>query len=85
MLEAAGIVPSGQQLQQRERRANTQALYTQRKFNLFREENEGFSKLIVDLNRDRNGVPMDAACADQIVEEVIALIGMYPFSSCLHL
>lgn len=26
--------------------------YKQRKFNLFREESEGFSKLIVELNQD---------------------------------
>jgi THO complex subunit 2 len=32
-------------------KAITQSLYEQQKFNLLREENEGFAKLIVELNQ----------------------------------
>lgn len=32
-------------------RINTKALYTQQKYNLFREESEGYSKLITELVR----------------------------------
>ena len=37
--------------QQRKVKAITQSLYEQQKFNLLREENEGFAKLIVELNQ----------------------------------
>lgn len=45
--------------------------YKQRKFNLFREESEGYSKLIVELNQERP----DSEVASTL-EIVKSLIGM---------
>lgn len=45
--------------------------YKQRKFNLFREESEGYSKLIVELNQER-----PASEVASILEIVKSLIGM---------
>ena len=45
---------------------NTTAYYEQQKFNLLREENEGFSKLIVELNQVNIG-----DCNIEIVKENI--------------
>lgn len=47
--------------------------YKQRKFNLFREESEGYSKLIVELNQERPGNEVASA-----LEIVKSLIGMNP-------
>lgn len=44
--------------------------YKQRKFNLFREESEGYSKLIVELNQER---PENEVAS--ILEIVKSLIG----------
>lgn len=44
--------------------------YKQRKFNLFREESEGYSKLIVELNQDRPAIEPTS-----ILEIVKSLIG----------
>lgn len=43
--------------------------YKQRKFNLFREESEGYSKLIVELNQDGLNNDID------ILEVIKSLIG----------
>ena len=44
--------------------------YKQRKFNLFREESEGYSKLVVELNQER---PENEVAS--ILEIVKSLIG----------
>lgn len=46
--------------------------YKQRKFNLFREESEGYSKLIVELNQER---PENEVAS--ILEIVKSLIGTF--------
>lgn len=43
--------------------------YKQRKFNLFREESEGYSKLIVELNQERPG--NEVASTLEIVKSLI--------------
>lgn len=50
LLFAAGLMEQ-KQFSQRRSRAITQLLYEQQKFNLLREENEGFAKLAVELNQ----------------------------------
>lgn len=47
--------------------------YKQRKFNLFREESEGYSKLIVELNQERPGNEVAST-----LEIVKSLIGTNP-------
>lgn len=47
--------------------------YKQRRFNLFREESEGYAKLITELNQDMN----DAITVDSILELVKSLIGCF--------
>jgi THO complex subunit 2 len=43
---------------------------TQEKYNLFREESEGYSKLITELNK-----PFDTSTTDRIIANIRALIG----------
>jgi hypothetical protein len=50
--------------------------YKQRKFNLFREESEGYAKLITELNQEVSGNVTPA----NILEVIKSLIGK--FSSC---
>lgn len=46
------------------------ASYKQRKFNLFREESEGYAKLTVELNQDQSqGTP------EQMLEIIKSIIG----------
>ena len=51
LLEAAGIVVSAAMWHRKGIRVNTKAVYTQQKFNLLREEGEGYAKLLAALNR----------------------------------
>lgn len=46
--------------------------YKQRKFNLFREESEGYSKLIVELNQERP--ESEVASTLEIVKSLIGMI-----------
>lgn len=48
-LEKAGIIASAQQFNTRSVRYTTQLFYKQQKYNLLREESEGYSKLIIEL------------------------------------
>lgn len=45
--------------------------YKQRKFNLYREESEGYAKLIVELNQEIN----DTITPKNILEVIKSLIG----------
>lgn len=47
--------------------------YKQRKFNLFREESEGYAKLIVELNQDVN----EETDWKTVLEIIQSLIGMH--------
>ena len=47
--------------------------YKQQKFNLFREENEGYSKLMAELGHERR---LDVA-APAMLENIKSLIGMW--------
>jgi THO complex subunit 2 len=48
-LEEAGFIPSSVGWKKKEVRVNTRLFYTQQKFNLLREESEGYAKLITAL------------------------------------
>lgn len=49
VLEKAGVAANAEVLARKAVRCRTARFYTQRKFNLFREESEGFAKLLVAL------------------------------------
>ncbi|KTW25881.1 hypothetical protein T552_03155 [Pneumocystis carinii B80] len=68
-------------------RINTSLLYKQTKFNLIREENEGYSKLIVEinsflesdiLNKDKDMISLGIK---QIFDNIISLIGFFDLDS----
>ncbi|ORX63643.1 hypothetical protein BCR32DRAFT_287619, partial [Anaeromyces robustus] len=49
MLEAIGLINSSKQFTKKSARINTSLLYKQTKFNLLREESEGYAKLITEI------------------------------------
>ena len=51
--------------------------YKQRKFNLFREESEGYAKLLVELNQQQTG-----SSPEHMLETIKAIIGTANFLSC---
>ena len=51
--------------------------YKQRKFNLFREESEGYAKLLVELNQEQTN-----SSPEHMLEVIKAIIGMASFLSC---
>jgi hypothetical protein len=53
--------------------------YKQQKFNLFREENEGYSKLVSELGHERRS----GTAATAMLDNIRSLIGMYVLSSSL--
>ena len=55
------------------RQANTQKHYTQIKFNLLREENEGFAKLIVEISQ----LNINASNVDLVKQNIQKLIGYF--------
>ena len=48
-LENVGLVKNSQQFQQKYVKIKTKLYYKQQKFNLLREENEGYAKLLTEL------------------------------------
>lgn len=77
LLEAGGHV-AGQGFKAREVRAHTKATYQQSKFNLLREANEGYAKLVVALN-SAGGQPGDPGAAPlaAVEAELRALVGFF--------
>ena len=49
LLEAAGVIVAEDKFQGKVVRMKTQLMFTQRKFNLLREESEGYSKVVTVL------------------------------------
>lgn len=60
-------------------RINTNLLYRQQKFNLLREENEGYSKLVTEVEAFLTVTPNEAseAKAREVLENVKSLIGYF--------
>ncbi|KAK7097709.1 THO complex subunit 2-like isoform X2 [Littorina saxatilis] len=72
-LEVAGLVSSRQQFQQKYVKTKTRLYYKQQKFNLLREESEGYSKLIVELNQEIT----DLITPKSVLQHIKSLIGCF--------
>ncbi|EEB05965.2 THO complex subunit Tho2 [Schizosaccharomyces japonicus yFS275] len=80
-LERLGVTQNGELLNRKIARANTSLLYRQHKFNLLREENEGFSKLIVELDNAlhyaRDKSVDQHTLAEVLVKDIQVLVGTF--------
>ncbi|KAF9903789.1 THO complex subunit 2 [Linnemannia zychae] len=79
-LEQVGLIPNSKWFTKRVVRVNTAQLYKQQKYNLLREESEGYSKLITELasgtaDEDDDTTTMDKAKA--VLTHVQSLIGCF--------
>ncbi|KAL8617110.1 hypothetical protein ACOMHN_014280 [Nucella lapillus] len=72
-LEVANLVSSRQQFQQKYVKTKTRLYYKQQKFNLLREESEGYSKLLVELNQDF----ADNVTPESVLQHIKSLIGCF--------
>ena len=76
-MEAMGLVASYKDgWRKREIRLNTRNVYAQRKFNMLREESEGYSKLLTLLNQS-GGAKVSAENLEDILMEIKSLIGYF--------
>lgn len=64
----AGILPNLKQAQTKFIKLKTRLFYKQQKFNLFREESEGYAKLITELSQNR---PFDVGHMLQVIRSLI--------------
>ncbi|TEA36874.1 hypothetical protein DBR06_SOUSAS32310003, partial [Sousa chinensis] len=72
-LESLGLIKQSQQFNQKSVKIKTKLFYKQQKFNLLREENEGYAKLIAELGQDLSG----NTTSDLILENIKSLIGCF--------
>ncbi|KAL6079090.1 THO complex subunit 2 [Balamuthia mandrillaris] len=72
LLENIRIVPSVRSWTSKLVRINTRDSLTQEKFNVLREESEGYSKLITELNQ-----PFNANTVQHVINNIQALIGYF--------
>ncbi|ESO98124.1 hypothetical protein LOTGIDRAFT_174338 [Lottia gigantea] len=72
-LEAIHVIQSKQLFQQRYVKTKTRLYYKQQKFNLLREESEGYSKLVAELNQEIT----DKITYTQVLENIKSLIGCF--------
>uniref|UniRef100_G1QCE7 THO complex subunit 2 n=1 Tax=Myotis lucifugus TaxID=59463 RepID=G1QCE7_MYOLU len=72
-LESLGLIKQSQQFNQRSVKIKTKLFYKQQRFNLLREENEGYAKLIAELGQDLSG----NITSDLILENIKSLIGCF--------
>ena len=72
MLESLGLIPDEKSYSKKLLRANTQQMYAQRKYNLMREETEGYSKLVVELSNVGSGANVLEA-----IDNIRSLIGHF--------
>ena len=81
-LEAAGMIKSASDAKSRLQRLRTNKVYSQQKFNLLREESEGYSKLVVDLAQaGGGGGAVTAGQVEHITKSVMSLIAYFNFST----
>ncbi|XP_041357183.1 THO complex subunit 2-like isoform X2 [Gigantopelta aegis] len=73
-LEAAGLIPSKLQFQAKFVKTKTRLYYKQQKFNLLREESEGYSKLATELNQE---IAYNKLTYPQVLENIKSLIGCF--------
>ncbi|KAL7979484.1 hypothetical protein Chor_004642 [Crotalus horridus] len=72
-LESLGLIKQSQQFNQKSVKIKTKLFYKQQKFNLLREENEGYAKLIAELGQDLSG----NITSELILENIKSLIGCF--------
>ncbi|XP_059959819.1 THO complex subunit 2-like [Mesoplodon densirostris] len=72
-LESLGLIKQLQQFNQKSVKIKTKLFYKQQKFNLLREENEGYAKLTAELGQDLSG----NITSDLILESIKYLIGCF--------
>ncbi|XP_063793311.1 THO complex subunit 2 isoform X1 [Pseudophryne corroboree] len=72
-LESLGLIKQSQQFNQKSVKIKTKLFYKQQKFNLLREENEGYAKLIAELGQDLSV----NIRSDSILENIKSLIGCF--------
>ncbi|XP_061165363.1 THO complex subunit 2-like isoform X2 [Saccostrea echinata] len=72
-LESLGLLSSKTQFNQKYVKTKTKLYYKQKKFNLLREESEGYAKLITELNQDIT----EKITVEQSVENLKSLIGCF--------
>ncbi|BFZ15044.1 hypothetical protein BsWGS_18083 [Bradybaena similaris] len=72
-LELAGLVGSQVGFNQKYVKTKTRLYYKQQKFNLLREESEGYSKLITELNSDL----IRKTTWEQVLQNIKSLIGCF--------
>jgi len=81
-LEAAGLIKSAQDAKGRLQRLRTNKVYSQQKFNLLREESEGYSKLVVGFAEAGGGggkvTAKDVALLTNSVMSLIAYFNLDP-------
>ncbi|ELU01724.1 hypothetical protein CAPTEDRAFT_200906, partial [Capitella teleta] len=71
-LENIGLLQSKSLFQQKYVKTKTKLYYKQQKFNLLREESEGYSKLITELNQDPSLLHKE-----KVLENIMSLIGCF--------
>uniref|UniRef100_A0A4W5K2M4 THO complex subunit 2 n=1 Tax=Hucho hucho TaxID=62062 RepID=A0A4W5K2M4_9TELE len=72
-LESLGLIKQAHQFNQKIVKIKTKLFYKQQKFNLLREENEGYAKLITELGQDLSG----NITSHVILESIKSLIGCF--------
>ncbi|XP_056328922.1 THO complex subunit 2 [Danio aesculapii] len=72
-LESLGLIKQAQQFNQKIVKIKTKLFYKQQKFNLLREENEGYAKLITELGQDLTG----NLTSHIVLENIKSLIGCF--------
>ncbi|XP_043913220.1 THO complex subunit 2-like [Protopterus annectens] len=72
-LESLGLIKQSMQFNQKSVKIKTKLFYKQQKFNLLREENEGYAKLISELGQDLSG----NISSDSVLENIKSLIGCF--------
>ncbi|ROI15854.1 THO complex subunit 2 [Anabarilius grahami] len=72
-LESLGLIKQAQQFNQKIVKIKTKLFYKQQKFNLLREENEGYAKLITELGQDLSG----NLTSHIVLESIKSLIGCF--------
>ena len=84
MLQDVGLVKDRLDFHKKQVRMNTQQLYTQQKYNLFREQSEGYSKLITELSElpasgFGSSTTSTRSCkqAAEVVANIQSLIGFF--------
>ncbi|KAL5011569.1 hypothetical protein ScPMuIL_010120 [Solemya velum] len=73
LLETIGVIQSRLTFQQKYVKTKTRLYYKQQKFNLLREENEGYAKLVTELNQKIT----DRISHTHILETIKSLIGRF--------